>query len=72
MNHQLTLVGTGKITKFPIALVGSSYWSGLITWMRGTMLAAGNIGAADLSLFRVADNPDEVVRVIRKAREESS
>ena len=44
----LTLVATGKITKFPIVLVGRAYWSGLLAWLRETMLAEGNIGPAEL------------------------
>jgi len=63
----LTLVATGKITKFPIVLVGSSYWSGLLSWIKATMLTAGNIGPAELSLIAVADDPDDVVRLIREA-----
>ena len=63
----LTLVATGKITKFPIVLVGREYWSGLLSWMRDTMLARGNIGPAEFSLISVADEPDEVVRIIREA-----
>ena len=63
----LTLVETGKITRFPIVLVGSSYWSGLLAWITDTMLARGNISTAELSLISVADDPDEVVGIIRKA-----
>ena len=43
----LTLVATGKITKFPIVLVGRSYWSGLLAWIRDTVLAQGKIGRGD-------------------------
>jgi uncharacterized protein (TIGR00730 family) len=63
----LTLVATGKITKFPIVLVGREYWSGLLAWLEDTMLAKANIGPAELSLISVVDDPDEVVRIIRKA-----
>ena len=63
----LTLVQTGKITKFPIVLVGSSYWSGLLSWLRTTMCASGNISPADLDLLHVADDADEVVRIITEA-----
>jgi hypothetical protein len=63
----LTLVQTGKITKFPIVLVGSSYWSGLLSWLKTTMLAAGNISAADLELLHVAEDAGEVVRIIKEA-----
>jgi uncharacterized protein (TIGR00730 family) len=63
----LTLVATGKITKFPIVLVGSAYWSGLLSWLKDTMLAEGNIGADELALLRVADDVEEVVKIIKEA-----
>ena len=63
----LTLVATGKITKFPIVLVGRDYWSGLLAWLQDTMLAKANIGPAEFSLIHVADDPDEVVAIIRDA-----
>jgi len=63
----VTLVATGKITKFPIVLVGSSYWTGLIDWLKQTMLAEGKIGADELSLLHIADEPDEVVKIIKEA-----
>jgi uncharacterized protein (TIGR00730 family) len=65
----LTLVATGKITKFPIVLVGSAYWTGLLDWLRETMLADGKIGADELALLHVADTPDEVVKIIKTAHE---
>jgi uncharacterized protein (TIGR00730 family) len=63
----LTLVQTGKITKFPIVLVDSAYWSGLISWIHGTLLAQGKVSAADPDLFRIADDPVEVVQIIKDA-----
>jgi uncharacterized protein (TIGR00730 family) len=66
----LTLVQTGKITKFPIVLVDSQYWSGLISWIHGTLLAQGKVSAADPDLFRIADDPDEVVQIIRDAHQQ--
>ena len=63
----LTLVATGKITKFPIVLVGRSYWSGLLGWLQDTMLAEANIGHAEFGLISVADEPAEVVDIIRQA-----
>ena len=63
----LTLVQTGKITKFPIVLVGSEYWSGLLSWIRDTVLGSGNISPGDEELFTVEDDPDEVVRIIQQA-----
>jgi predicted Rossmann-fold nucleotide-binding protein len=63
----LTLVATGKITKFPIVLVGQQYWSGLLSWLKDTMLAKANIGPEELSLISVADHADDVVAIIREA-----
>jgi uncharacterized protein (TIGR00730 family) len=63
----LTLVQTGKITKFPIVLVDSGYWSGLLSWLRETVVGQGKIGPADLDLLSIADEPEEVVRIIRAA-----
>jgi uncharacterized protein (TIGR00730 family) len=63
----LTLVATGKITKFPIVLVGSAYWAGMLDWLKSTMLAEGKIGADELSLLQIADDPDEVVKIIKTA-----
>ena len=65
----LTLVQTGKITKFPIVLVDSEYWSGLISWINQTMLRQGKISASDQALLRVVDDPEEVVEVIRQAHQ---
>jgi uncharacterized protein (TIGR00730 family) len=63
----LTLVHTGKITKFPIVLVGSEYWSGLVSWIRGTVLAQGKISPGDENLLTVADDAAAVVRIITQA-----
>jgi hypothetical protein len=63
----LTLVATGKITKFPIVLVGRSYWAGLLSWLQDTMLAHANIGHAEYGLICVVDDADEVVEIIRRA-----
>jgi hypothetical protein len=63
----LVLVATGKITKFPIVLVGRQYWSGLLSWLKDTMLARANIGPDELALLSLADKPDEVVEIIREA-----
>ena len=68
----VTLVQTGKITKFPIVLVDSGYWSGLISWIHGTLLAEGKISAADPELFRIADDPEEVMAIIKEAHANSS
>jgi len=63
----LTLVQTKKVTRFPVVLMGSAYWSGLLDWVRTTMLTDGKIGPADLDLIFVTDEPDEAVRHILEA-----
>ncbi len=60
----LTLVQTGKVTRFPVVLIGTAYWRGLIDWVRDTMLADGKIGAGDLDLLYVTDEVAEAVRHI--------
>lgn len=60
----LTLVQTGKIRRFPIILMQSSYWRGLIDWIRDRMISEGMIDAADMSLIKLIDEPDKVVAAI--------
>jgi len=61
----LTLIQTGKVRHFPVVLVGSSYWAGLLAWIRDTLLAGGAVSAGDLDLFQLTDDADEVVRIVR-------
>ena len=63
----LTLIQTGKIRFFPVVLVGSGYWGGLIDWIRERMLAEGNISPDDLELLHVTDDISEVVAICRAA-----
>ena len=60
--ESLTLIQTGKIKHFPVFLVGSAYWKGLLAWFRETLLAARTVTEADLELFTVTDDLDQVVR----------
>ena len=60
----ITLIQTNKIGKFPIILVGTEFWTGLIDWVKGTMLEAGNISPADLDLIKIVDHEDDVVKII--------
>jgi uncharacterized protein (TIGR00730 family) len=65
----LTLVQTGKVTRFPVVLMGESYWGGLIDWLRGTMAAEGKISPADLDLICLTDDVTAAVRHIVDADE---
>lgn len=60
----LTLVQTGKVTRFPIVLLGTEYWSGLVEWIRNTMLGSGKISEGDVELLHVTDSIDEAVRIV--------
>ena len=62
----VTLAQTGKTAKYPIFLVNSEYWGGLVDWMRNTMLAEGTISESDFDLFRVVDTAEEVVEGFEK------
>ena len=63
----LTLVQTGKVTSFPVVLYNSSYWAGLVDWLRSTMMDEGKINPSDLELLQVCDDVDEVVDIIRRS-----
>jgi uncharacterized protein (TIGR00730 family) len=68
----LTLIQTGKISNFPVILFGSKFWSGLLDWLRETMLTAGNICASDLDLMAVTDSPEEVRDLVVKAMKDKT
>ncbi len=57
----ITLIQTHKIQKFPIILVGSQFWKGLIDWIKDTLLATGKISPGDLDLIHIVDTEDEVI-----------
>ena len=64
MFEAITLIQTGKIARFPIVLVGSEYWKGLLDWVNKNMLDAGNISAEDLNLYRLVDTAEEATEHI--------
>lgn len=68
----MTLVQTQKITRFPIVLLGTSYWGGLLDWMRDTVLAERRIAQADLDALLVTDDVDEAVARMVSARDEDA
>ncbi len=63
----ITLVQTGKVTRFPVVLVGSQFWSGLIDWIHNALVEEGTISPEDPGLVRLTDDPEEVVDIIQKA-----
>jgi uncharacterized protein (TIGR00730 family) len=68
--ESLTLIQTGKSTRFPIVLMGEDFWDGMIGWLRETMLEADNITEDDCDLFQVTDDPGEAVEMLESFYEE--
>jgi uncharacterized protein (TIGR00730 family) len=62
----LTLIQTKKIKAFPLILMGSEYWRGLIDWLKNTMMQEGKINSTDMELIQIVDEPEEVVKLIKK------
>jgi len=61
----LNLISTERIPTFPVVLVGSDYWKGMINWFKDTVLASGCITEDDFKLFKIADKPRDVAAIIR-------
>jgi uncharacterized protein (TIGR00730 family) len=66
----MTLVQTQKVTAFPIVLVGSDYWGGLLAWLRDRMVADGKASEQDLHLLQVVDGVEEAIAAVRLAEAE--
>ena len=62
----ITLVQTGKTRKIPIILVGKAFWSGLLDWLKNTLVAEGMAGTSDLALIQLIDEPKDIVEAIFK------
>jgi len=62
--ESLTLIQTHRTARFPVVLMGTAYWRGLLRWMRDTMVPEGTVGQEDVDMLNVTDDPDETVRII--------
>lgn len=60
----MTLIQTFKIETFPIILVGSEFWGGLVDWIKDTLIEVGNISPKDLDLFHLVDSAEEVIDIL--------
>lgn len=67
----LCMVQTGKITNYPIVLIGTEFWSGLVDWLRDRVVAEGLISPEDMDLFLLTDSVDEAMDHINRVREDS-
>ncbi len=61
LSEVLTMVQTNKINRIPIIFVDKTFWGGLITWFKGTLVKRGMVSQSDLDLFHVVDNSEEAV-----------
>jgi uncharacterized protein (TIGR00730 family) len=64
--ESLTLIQTQRIRSFPVILMDSNYWKGLLDWIKGTMLKEKTISESDLDIFNVVDTPEEAVGIIKR------
>jgi hypothetical protein len=64
--ESLTLIQTERIRSFPVILMGSKYWRGLIEWMKDTLIKAKAISEPDIDIFSLVDSPEEAVKIIKK------
>lgn len=64
LSEALTLIQTGKIRRIPIILVGSDFWKGLVEWFKNSLLEEQLINPGDLDLFKIIDEPQQVVDAI--------
>ncbi len=65
-SEALTLIQTKKMKPFPIVLVGSSYWNGLIEWIKTNMLDTGRISKEDMEIYKIMDDPRQIVDYVKK------
>jgi len=66
MMEALTLIQTGKIRHFPVVLVDSGYWGGLLEWMQEQLVRRCMVSPHDMDLVRVCDDPADVVEIVRE------
>ncbi len=64
MFEAITLIQTRRIKPFPVVLVGSAFWGGLIDWIRDKLVGQGRISPGDIDILKVLDDPDEVVKFV--------
>jgi uncharacterized protein (TIGR00730 family) len=61
----INLIQTERIGKFPVVLAGSEYWKGMLDWLKAMVLKRRNISPCELEIFKVIDEPKEIVKYIK-------
>jgi len=64
--ESVTLIQTHKIKPFPVILVGSNYWKGLLDWIKEVVVKEGRVSQEELGIFQLIDDPEEIVKTIKK------
>ena len=62
----VTLIQTDKIKPFPVIMVGKKYWSGMVDWMKNTLLKGGKVTPEDMKIFEIVDTTDEVMKAVKE------
>jgi len=62
----VTLIQTRRIKPFPLILVGSEYWAGLIDWIKDKLLGEKRVSSEDLDILQIMDDPEEIVKAVQK------
>ena len=65
LSEAMTLIQTGKLYDFPVILMGSEYWQGLMDWIHGSLIKNGAVSQDDLNFVHITDDPEEAMRIIR-------
>lgn len=63
--ESITLIQTQRATRFPVIMVGSNYWRGLIDWIKEFLLKEGKISKSDMKIFQVIDEPEKIIKAIK-------
>ena len=63
--ESITLIQTQRTPSFPVIMVGSDYWGGLINWMKEFLLKEGKISKSDMNIFQVIDEPKEIIKAVK-------
>lgn len=68
--ESITLIQTRRASRFPVILVGSNFWKGLVQWMQESLVGTKKISEADLAIFQLVDDPAAIVRIVKDSNSE--